>query len=45
MWGAHEARRALAAGGFHRVEEKRLPRDPRSVYFVARPSGRRWNVV
>ncbi len=45
MWGAREVRRALAASGFHRIEEKRLPRDPRSMYFVARSTGRRWNLL
>lgn len=45
MWGARDVRRALAATGFHRIEEKRLPRDPRSMYFVARSAGRRWNLL
>jgi hypothetical protein len=41
MWGGREARRALAAAGFLRIEEHSLPGDPRSAYFVARASGRR----
>lgn len=45
MWGSREVRRALASAGFHRIEEHRLPDDPRSAYFVARATGRRWNVV
>jgi SAM-dependent methyltransferase len=45
MWGSRQARRALASAGFCRVEEKRVPGDPRSSYFVARASGRRWHVL
>ncbi|HEU4428283.1 MAG TPA: class I SAM-dependent methyltransferase [Myxococcota bacterium] len=45
MWGAREARGALAAAGFHRIEEKRIARDPRSMYFVARATGRVWNLL
>jgi 2-polyprenyl-3-methyl-5-hydroxy-6-metoxy-1,4-benzoquinol methylase len=41
MWGALEARRALAAAGFRHIEAKQLAHDPRSTYFVARASGRR----
>jgi SAM-dependent methyltransferase len=43
MWGASAVRRALAAAGFHRIEEKRVPSDPRSAYFVARELGQLWN--
>jgi SAM-dependent methyltransferase len=44
MWGASGIRRALAAAGFNRIEAKQIPRDPRSVYFLAREIGQRWNV-
>jgi ubiquinone/menaquinone biosynthesis C-methylase UbiE len=44
MWGAREARRALAEAGFHHIEEHALAGDPRSAYFVARASGRRLNL-
>lgn len=43
MWGASAIRRALASAGFHRIEEKRAPSDPRSAYFVARELGQLWN--
>jgi ubiquinone/menaquinone biosynthesis C-methylase UbiE len=45
MWGASALRGALTAAGFHRIEEKHIPRDPRSMYFVAREIGQRWNVL
>jgi ubiquinone/menaquinone biosynthesis C-methylase UbiE len=45
MWGASAASRALQAAGFHRIEEKRIVRDPRSLYLVAREIGQRWNVL
>ena len=45
MWGASGVRRALSAAGFHRIEAKQIPRDPRSMYFVAREIGQRWNVL
>jgi hypothetical protein len=45
MWGAREARRALARAGFCQIEEKRVAGDPRSMYLVARASGRRWHAL
>jgi SAM-dependent methyltransferase len=45
MWGARDVRGALTAAGFHRIEEKRVARDPRSMYFVARSNGRAWNLL
>jgi len=45
MWGARAARGALTAAGFHRIEEKRIARDPRSMFFVARATGRAWNLL
>jgi 2-polyprenyl-3-methyl-5-hydroxy-6-metoxy-1,4-benzoquinol methylase len=45
MWGAREVRGTLAAAGFHRIEEKRIARDPRSMYFLARATGRVLNLL